>query len=187
MNRDLTPEDYELLLLLDEGVKKAKTLSTDSAAFLPKATGTAWVNEECSICLCALEEDEDVRLLPTCGHIFHAPCAQRWLTSEKAVCPLCGQEESTQDKVVSVFRRFDSNGDGVISLVEMQAVLKALDSDFWTAERVERLFERADAKRDGTLDTEEFINWLFAGEPVPGAQPLERCVTRDRLREVAVA
>lgn len=101
MTRELSPEDYELLLLLDEGVvKKTKTLSLETASALPSATGIAWINEACSICLCALEEEDDVRMLPTCGHFFHAPCAQRWLTSEKAVCPVCGQEESKQEKTI---------------------------------------------------------------------------------------
>merc|ERR1711933_223622 len=68
MSRDITPEDYELLLLLDEGVvKKAKTMSPDTAALLPRATGVTWVDQECSICLCALEADEDIRMLPACG------------------------------------------------------------------------------------------------------------------------
>jgi len=92
MTRDLTPEDYELLLLLDEGVKKARTLSSSAAASLPRAEGTAWHGEECRICLCALEEGEDVRMLPGCGHLFHAQCAERWLGSSKATCPLCGVE-----------------------------------------------------------------------------------------------
>lgn len=92
MSRDLTPEDYELLLLLDEGVKKARTLSSSAAATLPRATGTAWFGEECRICLCALEDGEDVVSLPSCGHLFHGPCAERWLGSAKATCPLCGNE-----------------------------------------------------------------------------------------------
>lgn len=92
MTRDLTPEDYELLLLLDEGVKKARTLSTSAAANLPRAEGTAWYGDECRICLCALEEGEDVVSLPGCGHLFHGPCAERWLSASKASCPLCGNE-----------------------------------------------------------------------------------------------
>lgn len=92
MTRELTPEDYELLLLLDEGVKKARTLSTSAASGLPRAEGTAWHNEECTICLCALEQGEDVVALPGCGHLFHGPCAERWLSTSKATCPLCGNE-----------------------------------------------------------------------------------------------
>jgi len=94
MNRELTPEDYELLLLLDEGIKKSRTLSAAAAASLPKAQGAAWVGESCGICLCDLETDEDVRCLPKCGHCFHANCAAHWLGKSKASCPLCGIEVS---------------------------------------------------------------------------------------------
>jgi len=92
MSREITPEDYELLLLLDEGIKKARTLSSGAAASLPQATGDKWIGEECRICLCALEGGEDVRVLPGCGHMYHAPCVERWLQSSKATCPLCGAE-----------------------------------------------------------------------------------------------
>jgi len=94
MSRELTPEDYELLLLLDEGVKKAKTLSTSAAAALPHACGTAWHDEECRVCLCAMEEGEDVRVLPACGHCYHGPCIERWLTTSRCSCPVCGSEVS---------------------------------------------------------------------------------------------
>lgn len=90
MSREISPEDYDLLLLLDEGVKKARTLSSGAAAALPQAEGSAWVGDACSICLCALEDGEDVRMLPACGHHFHAPCVEHWLSSSKATCPLCG-------------------------------------------------------------------------------------------------
>lgn len=93
MTRELTPEDYELLLLLDEGVKKAPTLSSGAAAALPRASGSIWVGEECRICLCALEEGEDVRALP-CQHWYHGPCVERWLTGSRSACPVCGAEVS---------------------------------------------------------------------------------------------
>lgn len=92
MSRDLTPEDYELLSLLDDGIKKARTLSSGAASKLPCADGMALSGKECSICLCALESDEDVRLLPSCGHMYHASCIEHWLTASKANCPLCGAE-----------------------------------------------------------------------------------------------
>lgn len=46
----------------------------------------------CSICFsCILEEDE-VRILPNCGHYFHISCIDRWLlpcTVNHSSCPLC--------------------------------------------------------------------------------------------------
>mmetsp|Transcript_24774 Transcript_24774/g.45413 ORF Transcript_24774/g.45413 Transcript_24774/m.45413 type:complete len:358 (+) Transcript_24774:70-1143(+) len=163
MSRDLTPEDYELLLLLDEGVKKAKILSPDVAACLPCARGTAWVDEACSICLCALEEDEDVRMLPACGHCFHAPCAERWLTSSKATCPLCGREEDIQEKVVKAFKCFDTNSDGMFDVADLKRVFTKLDGT-WSSEDLDRIFGHMDVNKDGRINTQEFVNWVFAAD-----------------------
>eukprot|EP00747_Dinoflagellata_sp_TGD_P219925 gnl/TRDRNA2_/TRDRNA2_91951_c0_seq1.p1 gnl/TRDRNA2_/TRDRNA2_91951_c0~~gnl/TRDRNA2_/TRDRNA2_91951_c0_seq1.p1 ORF type:complete len:217 (-),score=41.92 gnl/TRDRNA2_/TRDRNA2_91951_c0_seq1:147-797(-) len=92
MTRELTPEDYELLLLLDEGMKKARTLSAGAALTLPRASSSASNGEACGVCLCEFDDDEDVRLLPACSHMYHASCIERWLTGSKASCPLCGTE-----------------------------------------------------------------------------------------------
>lgn len=43
---------------------------------------------ECPVCLCVFEEDEEVRELPRCRHSFHAPCIEMWLYSHLD-CPLC--------------------------------------------------------------------------------------------------
>lgn len=163
MSRDITPEDYELLCMLDEGVKKKSLMSLEAAAALPRATGTDWINEECRICLCALEEDEDVRMLPTCGHLFHAPCAERWLSTSKDTCPLCGQQEAIQEKVVQAFGRFDTNNDGLVHMNEMKTVLFKLDPKAWTDETVSTLFQSLDLDQDGKISTKEFVDWIFQG------------------------
>lgn len=162
MSRELSPEDYDLLLLLDEGVKKKDLLSSDAAAALPRATGTDWINEECRICLCAMEEDEDVRMLPTCGHCFHGACIEHWLTGSKNTCPLCGQVEAIQEKVVKEFGRFDTNNDGLVYVEEMTKVLTKLDPTVWTPEAVDILFQSVDVNQDGKIDTKEFVDWIFA-------------------------
>ncbi|WVZ24223.1 hypothetical protein V8G54_002767 [Vigna mungo] len=42
----------------------------------------------CSVCLSEFEDDESVRLLPKCSHVFHVPCIDPWLKSHSS-CPLC--------------------------------------------------------------------------------------------------
>ncbi|PKU67722.1 RING-H2 finger protein ATL39 [Dendrobium catenatum] len=46
----------------------------------------------CSICLVNYEEeqveDKALRLLPECGHLFHATCVDMWLRWRQT-CPLC--------------------------------------------------------------------------------------------------
>lgn len=43
---------------------------------------------ECAVCLCEFEDDETLRLMPNCCHVFHADCVSVWL-SDHSTCPLC--------------------------------------------------------------------------------------------------
>nr|GLL32089.1 uncharacterized protein LOC109160807 [Ipomoea trifida] len=43
---------------------------------------------ECAVCLCKIEEGEEVRDLK-CKHIFHRACLDRWLGTGHITCPLC--------------------------------------------------------------------------------------------------
>ncbi|XP_051124630.1 E3 ubiquitin-protein ligase ATL6-like [Andrographis paniculata] len=43
---------------------------------------------ECAVCLNEFEDDETLRLLPTCDHVFHAECIDAWLDSH-VTCPVC--------------------------------------------------------------------------------------------------
>lgn len=43
---------------------------------------------ECAVCLCEFEDDETLRLMPNCCHVFHADCVSVWLRNH-STCPLC--------------------------------------------------------------------------------------------------
>ncbi|EPS71532.1 hypothetical protein M569_03226 [Genlisea aurea] len=43
---------------------------------------------ECCICLGNFEDDDKVRVLPSCRHRFHSDCLGRWLAAHSS-CPLC--------------------------------------------------------------------------------------------------
>ena len=46
-------------------------------------------HNECAICKCDFEEDEDVTPLPcNTAHYFHSSCITQWLKTN-AICPLC--------------------------------------------------------------------------------------------------
>lgn len=53
------------------------------------------VSNECSVCLSAFEDGEDIRQLPHCKHSFHAPCIDMWLHSHSD-CPLCRAKVDTR-------------------------------------------------------------------------------------------
>ncbi|KAF8693290.1 hypothetical protein HU200_038674 [Digitaria exilis] len=46
------------------------------------------VQEECTVCLEEYEPKDVVRVLPACGHAFHAPCIDTWLR-QHPTCPVC--------------------------------------------------------------------------------------------------
>ncbi|XP_050216029.1 RING-H2 finger protein ATL16 [Mercurialis annua] len=43
---------------------------------------------ECAVCLNEFEEDEKLRIIPNCSHVFHIDCIDIWLQNN-ANCPLC--------------------------------------------------------------------------------------------------
>ncbi|PKA59493.1 E3 ubiquitin-protein ligase ATL6 [Apostasia shenzhenica] len=43
---------------------------------------------ECAVCLCEFEDDEILRLLPRCDHVFHRDCVDVWLATH-VTCPVC--------------------------------------------------------------------------------------------------
>ncbi|KAJ9182262.1 hypothetical protein P3X46_006277 [Hevea brasiliensis] len=49
---------------------------------------------ECAVCLNEFQEDEKLRIIPNCGHVFHIDCIDVWLQNN-ANCPLCRNSIST--------------------------------------------------------------------------------------------
>ncbi|KAE8683304.1 putative Flavonol synthase/flavanone 3-hydroxylase [Hibiscus syriacus] len=43
---------------------------------------------ECAVCLNEFEDDETLRMIPTCCHVFHPGCIDAWLSSH-STCPVC--------------------------------------------------------------------------------------------------
>ncbi|XP_062085375.1 RING-H2 finger protein ATL11-like [Humulus lupulus] len=42
----------------------------------------------CAVCSTEFEDDETLRLIPICDHVFHTNCIDKWLKSN-ATCPIC--------------------------------------------------------------------------------------------------
>lgn len=64
--------------------------------------------------------------------------------------------------ILACFRRWDADGNGSISLPELKAVL--LDIGVEESE-IPKLFSLADVNKDGQIDYEEFVAWLYAVAP----------------------
>ena len=92
--REITPEDYDLLLTLSAHEQQRETLDSESVHKIGgeevlqsvpvDCNGDA---EVCAICLACLQPADVVRKLP-CSHVFHKECIDKWLTSGAAECPI---------------------------------------------------------------------------------------------------
>jgi len=87
LNREITPDDYELLLQLDEAVAKP-TVSTSGVEELPSASAEDFMGGECTVCLAQFEPSDAVVRLQ-CRHHFHRVCITTWLSEYNRTCPLC--------------------------------------------------------------------------------------------------
>ncbi|XP_072994287.1 RING-H2 finger protein ATL80-like [Typha latifolia] len=67
-----------------KGLKKKALQSLPTVTFSAGEVKIA----ECPICLAEFAEGEEIRILPRCGHGFHAACVDTWLGSH-ASCPSC--------------------------------------------------------------------------------------------------
>mmetsp|Transcript_67664 Transcript_67664/g.135917 ORF Transcript_67664/g.135917 Transcript_67664/m.135917 type:complete len:355 (-) Transcript_67664:380-1444(-) len=90
LSRDIGPEDYEMLLRLDDTVPK-KTASSEGVDRLSNVTPEDFMGGKCSVCLCAFDEDDEVVALQ-CEHHFHRSCIRKWLSEYRHTCPLCNCE-----------------------------------------------------------------------------------------------
>jgi len=69
--------------------------------------------------------------------------------------------EGDEEHITECFRSWDTDGNGVISSEELTQVLQRLVPGF-DGTAVEALLRSADVNRDGVVDYDEFVAWLFA-------------------------
>ncbi|KAE8709843.1 transcription factor bHLH96-like [Hibiscus syriacus] len=53
-----------------------------------KGVKTGKATLECAICLNEFEDEETLRLIPRCSHLFHHDCIDAWLYAH-STCPVC--------------------------------------------------------------------------------------------------
>lgn len=64
-------------------------------------------------------------------------------------------------RILSVFKRYDLNGNGKIEPAEFKTVLQGLDEVYWSDACVDNLFSAIDTGEDGLIDVEEMMAWLY--------------------------
>ena len=88
MTRELSPEDYELLLQLDAHVKPRTADETVVERVLARSAPAAQATE-CLACLLDIAIGDASVPLERCGHVFHRDCIASWLQEYNRTCPLC--------------------------------------------------------------------------------------------------
>ncbi|KVI06827.1 RING-H2 finger protein ATL54-like [Cynara cardunculus var. scolymus] len=87
MNEDHRPEiEHPIWYITTVGLQPAVINSITVVKF--KKGDRLIDGTDCSVCLSEFEDDESLRLLPKCNHVFHIPCIDTWLRSHTN-CPLC--------------------------------------------------------------------------------------------------
>jgi hypothetical protein len=90
-SREITPDDYEMLLRLDKDVVKKPVASADSISGLPVVPFSEAEGGSCAVCLAGFEAGDSIAALP-CKHHFHRACITRWLAECRRTCPLCSAD-----------------------------------------------------------------------------------------------
>ncbi|KAM7488265.1 hypothetical protein LguiB_025749 [Lonicera macranthoides] len=65
---------------------------------------------ECAVCLNEFQEQENLRMIPNCGHVFHIDCIDVWLQSNSN-CPLCRTSISIPSQMDQSANSQDITGD----------------------------------------------------------------------------
>lgn len=67
-------------------------------------------------------------------------------------------------QLMETFSKFDTDKNGHLSVTEMQGFFKSLGSNM-TDDQVKTLYSAVDVNSDGTIDFDEFVDYVFSNEP----------------------
>ncbi|KAJ4714207.1 RING-H2 finger protein [Melia azedarach] len=66
---------------------------------LPSGSPVSSERESCAVCLGEYADTDIVRVLPSCKHMFHKNCIDRWLTVRSSNCPFCRRQTVHQSNL----------------------------------------------------------------------------------------
>ena len=79
--------------------ENGETHGIRTMAYDPKTNEEMKINTACGIWQEEFEEGEEIKILP-CNHAFRADALKKWLTEEKAECPICRFKLASKEVIV---------------------------------------------------------------------------------------
>lgn len=127
--------------------------------------------------LCADLMNRDANERPSAEDVLQRPLLHAVAQALRAGVKNAPEEDPKAKHVVmDQFRKFDLNSDGVIDRSELSKVLRHLDSQLWTDEHISELLEAVDTTKDGLIQLDEFVQWVFgSGDAAESLGLVERC------------
>lgn len=75
------------------------------------------------------------------------------------------------ERVIEAFKRYDTDGNGVMSFAELHKLMSDLNPGRWTEAESDRLLLQLDKNRNGNIDINEFIAFIFDGKDSASSCP----------------
>ncbi|CAN4088069.1 unnamed protein product [Withania somnifera] len=107
---------------------------------------------ECAVCLNEFEEDQMLRLIPKCDHVFHPECIDAWLKSH-VTCPVCRADLTPQPHEPAPVQTPDVNRElGTENLQQNNQLLIQIEGDENPMLQQEESSVRPEVKRNLSLN-----------------------------------
>ncbi|KAI3906184.1 hypothetical protein MKW98_025970 [Papaver atlanticum] len=89
-----------------------KGIRQSSSSISSSETSTTTDTLDCAICISKFEKQDQLRLLPSCCHVFHSVCIDQWILLSNYNCPICRSDVKHVE---------DEDGDGELKMISSSA------------------------------------------------------------------
>ncbi|KAK3131959.1 hypothetical protein QOZ80_6AG0513890 [Eleusine coracana subsp. coracana] len=104
---------------------------------------------ECAVCLSEFEDDEELRLLPSCSHAFHPDCIGEWLAGH-VTCPVCRCNLDPEEIAAAAAETTSTGGSGDVAGEQQDQVAIDVAGEGAVDEAAERRREAVELDRIGS-------------------------------------
>ncbi|OQU76061.1 hypothetical protein SORBI_3010G086400 [Sorghum bicolor] len=108
---------------------------------------------ECAVCLSEFEDDEELRLLPSCSHAFHPDCIGEWLAGH-VTCPVCRCNLDPEAETAAAEAATSSSEATATGEAQQQRDQMAIDVSHHGAEEEEEEEEEDRKRREEAMELE---------------------------------